>query len=261
MRLILASTSPRRKELLSLLEVPFEVADPDLVEELAPNIDAARQAKMFAERKARSCAEKAPDALVLAAAQSKLDVAVLAWAVGAARRLRALGKIALISAPVHAETLAWVKTRHAYVDVLSQIEPQLLSLIAPRIVGFDSGSNLGQVSQWTSALRRHVRAVFVHLPGTNFDFSGAGNLGATGFGLTAHANRATLGEEAGRLARIADDQNGVSYIDNVISTAELSILKRKGIRFVSGPLIGLPADLAACLRAPAWEKAQLAASA
>src|SRR6185503_11329145 len=76
----------------------------------------------------------APDALVLAAAQSKLDVAVLAWAVGAARRLRALGKIALISAPVHAETLAWVKTRHAYVDVLSQIEPQLLSLIAPRIV-------------------------------------------------------------------------------------------------------------------------------
>jgi len=65
MRLILASTSPRRKELLSLLEVPFEVADPDLVEEVAPNIDAARQAQMFAERKARSCAEKAPDALVL----------------------------------------------------------------------------------------------------------------------------------------------------------------------------------------------------
>jgi hypothetical protein len=203
----------------------------------------------------------APDALAVAAAQTKLDIAVLAWAVGAARRLLSLDRIALISAPLHVETLSWSKTRNAYLDVLGQIDPRILALIAPRIMGFDAGSNLGQVPQWTQVLRRHVRGVFVHLPSTNFDFSSAGSLGSTGFGLTAHTNRATLGEEAARLARIADDQNAVSYIDNVISTADLSILKRKGIRFVSGPLIGLPAELTECLRAPSWEKTQLAASA
>jgi len=203
----------------------------------------------------------APDALAVAVAQSKLDIAVLAWAVGATRRLLSLDKIALVSVPLHVETLSWSKTRNAYLDVLGLIDPRLLSLIAPRIVGFDAGSNLGQVTQWTQGLRRHVRGVFVHLPSTNFDFSNTGSLGAKGFGLTAHTNRATLGEEAGRLARICDDQNAVAYIDNVISTAELSILKRKGVRFVSGPLIGVPATLTECVRAPSWEKTQLAASA
>lgn len=65
MRLILASTSPRRKELLSLLGVRFEVAEPAFVERMAPNSDPSQQAKMFAEQKARSCAEGSPEALIL----------------------------------------------------------------------------------------------------------------------------------------------------------------------------------------------------
>jgi len=65
MRLILASTSPRRKELLTLLGVPFEIAEPAFEERLMPDVDPAQQARFFAEQKARSCAEKSPDALVL----------------------------------------------------------------------------------------------------------------------------------------------------------------------------------------------------
>jgi len=65
MRLILASTSPRRKELLSLLGVPFEVTDPAFVEQIEPNVDPVRQVRFFAEQKARSCAEATPDALIL----------------------------------------------------------------------------------------------------------------------------------------------------------------------------------------------------
>ena len=65
MRLILASTSPRRKELLSLLGVPFEVANPTFVEQIEPDVDPVRQVRFFAEEKARSCAEASPDALIL----------------------------------------------------------------------------------------------------------------------------------------------------------------------------------------------------
>src|SRR5262249_9977753 len=117
------------------------------------------------------------DALTLAVAQSKIDIAVLAWATRGARRIVKRGEIALVSAPLHVETLSWSKTRNAYLDVLSQIEPRSLTLIAPRIVGLDSGSNLAQVIQWSRALHHYVRGIFVHLPGINFDFSRTGILG------------------------------------------------------------------------------------
>lgn len=65
MRLILASTSPRRHDLLGLLQIPFEVAEPDFVERLMPDVAPAEQARFFAEQKARSCARRFPEALVL----------------------------------------------------------------------------------------------------------------------------------------------------------------------------------------------------
>ena len=65
MRLILASTSPRRHELLALLGLSFEVMTPSFVEQISPHLPAARQAAEFAEGKARSCLGQDPDALVL----------------------------------------------------------------------------------------------------------------------------------------------------------------------------------------------------
>jgi len=65
MRLILASTSPRRRDLLTLLQVPFEVAEPTFVEQLAREGGPEQQAGFFAEQKARSCARRFPEALVL----------------------------------------------------------------------------------------------------------------------------------------------------------------------------------------------------
>ncbi|MFZ5875054.1 MAG: Maf family protein [Nitrospirota bacterium] len=63
MRLILASTSPRRRELLSRLGIPFEVASPRYDEVIDPDASPDDQAKTFALGKARSVA--APDAVVL----------------------------------------------------------------------------------------------------------------------------------------------------------------------------------------------------
>lgn len=65
MRVILASTSPRRKELLALLGVPFDIVEPSFVERVVPNLPAERQAMEFAAGKARSCAAEHPEALII----------------------------------------------------------------------------------------------------------------------------------------------------------------------------------------------------
>lgn len=63
MRLVLASTSPRRRELLSLLRIPFDIAEPRFAEQVTHDADPLQQAKLFAEQKARSCT--LPESLVL----------------------------------------------------------------------------------------------------------------------------------------------------------------------------------------------------
>ncbi len=65
MRLILASTSPRRRELLDLLKIPFEVCPPIYDEVISPGASAAELAVKFASGKAASCSRQAPDAHVL----------------------------------------------------------------------------------------------------------------------------------------------------------------------------------------------------
>lgn len=65
MRLILASTSPRRHELLTLLGLPFDVVAPPFVEQVVPNRSAEQQAVEFAAGKVKSCIEQCPDALIL----------------------------------------------------------------------------------------------------------------------------------------------------------------------------------------------------
>jgi septum formation protein len=65
MSLILASTSPRRRELLTLLGIPFDVKSPSFEERLVADSPAIEQVQAFAQGKARSVANQEPDAIVL----------------------------------------------------------------------------------------------------------------------------------------------------------------------------------------------------
>ena len=65
MSLILASTSPRRRELLALLGLPFDVQSPSFEERLKPGRTASEQVQDFAQGKARSVAQQRPEAVVL----------------------------------------------------------------------------------------------------------------------------------------------------------------------------------------------------
>ena len=66
MRLVLASTSPRRHELLSLLKIPFEVRAPLCEEVMPPHGSAGDLVADFARAKADSVATQEPHSLILA---------------------------------------------------------------------------------------------------------------------------------------------------------------------------------------------------
>ena len=65
MSLILASTSPRRRELFALLGIPFDVKSPSFEERLVPGRPAIEQVQSFAHGKAQSVARQEPEAIVL----------------------------------------------------------------------------------------------------------------------------------------------------------------------------------------------------
>ena len=65
MRLILASTSPRRREILALLGLPFEVFAPDFTETVSSHLSIEDEVLEFAVGKARSVALRHADALVI----------------------------------------------------------------------------------------------------------------------------------------------------------------------------------------------------
>ncbi|NJN70928.1 MAG: septum formation protein Maf [Nitrospira sp.] len=65
MQLILASSSPRRQELLVLLGLSFHVVSPDVHEHPTPELTPIEQVKRFALEKARAVVAQLPDGLVL----------------------------------------------------------------------------------------------------------------------------------------------------------------------------------------------------
>ncbi|HAV62755.1 MAG TPA: septum formation protein Maf [Verrucomicrobiales bacterium] len=65
--IILASASPRRRELLDLLGWPFEVVPGDAVEITAGAMTPSEACQLNAYRKARSIAKRIPDAVVIGA--------------------------------------------------------------------------------------------------------------------------------------------------------------------------------------------------
>lgn len=65
--LILASGSPRRRELVRLLGVPFEVVDPQTIESATRSSDAPRMASILARMKATAVAELSGENVIVAA--------------------------------------------------------------------------------------------------------------------------------------------------------------------------------------------------
>ena len=65
MQILLASTSPRRRELLELLGLPFRIVPPTCEELLSPHLSPSEQTRKLAQDKAQSVAIQHPEDLVI----------------------------------------------------------------------------------------------------------------------------------------------------------------------------------------------------
>ncbi|MCK5825681.1 MAG: septum formation protein Maf [Desulfuromusa sp.] len=72
-KIILASTSPYRQQLLRQLQLPFLTAAPDFIEEIDPNVAPALLVRHLALGKAQSLADIYPDALIIGSDQLFVD--------------------------------------------------------------------------------------------------------------------------------------------------------------------------------------------
>ncbi len=68
-KLVLASTSPYRRELLGRLQIPFEAVAPETDETALTNESPVATAERLAEAKARAVANRFPDALIIGSDQ------------------------------------------------------------------------------------------------------------------------------------------------------------------------------------------------
>lgn len=71
--IILASSSPYRRELLSRLDLDFEALSPEFIETIDPGIAPELQVKHLALGKARSLVKSCPDALIIGSDQVFCD--------------------------------------------------------------------------------------------------------------------------------------------------------------------------------------------
>ncbi len=65
MQILLASTSPRRRELLELLGLQFQIVPPTCEEILSPHLSPSEQTCLLAQTKAQSIADQHPEGLII----------------------------------------------------------------------------------------------------------------------------------------------------------------------------------------------------
>lgn len=151
MQLILASTSPRRRELLTLLKIPFEVRSPSFDERLRSDRSAVEQVTCFAVGKARSVAMQEPAAVVLGSdTVIELDHQVLGKPADMTQARAMLRGLAGRDHHVH--------TAVALVSVMRKLETATLSTATVRMKGYDeqmyerylaTGESLGKAGAYS----------------------------------------------------------------------------------------------------------------
>jgi septum formation protein len=91
---VLASSSPRRRQLLEMMQIPYRAIVPDVDESVRPGEDPARYVERLAQAKARAVVAQAPGEIVIAADTTVvLDGDIFAKPEDAADAVRMLGRL------------------------------------------------------------------------------------------------------------------------------------------------------------------------
>jgi hypothetical protein len=128
------------------------------------------------------------------------------------------------------ETLAWTKSRQAYLEVLRAAR---LSENAPFIIKLDEvprGTPARSLADLLAVLRPLVRRVFIHLPERDASLAREACLGAAGFcaSITPKTDLADIAAIAHRLEQVAMAQRAMSCILGAGDNATLRLLRDAG---------------------------------
>jgi len=156
--LILASTSPYRRELLKQLGVPFSVATPLYVEQIEQGVAPELLVKHLATNKARSLAKHYPDALIIGSDQVFVDP-----------RKRILGKPGNRADAIRQLT-AMVGHSHVFYTGLAVIDAQ-------------TGEVASDFSTFTVSLRSLTPEQIAHYVDSEQPFDCAGSFRIEGLGI------------------------------------------------------------------------------
>ncbi|HSL05017.1 MAG TPA: Maf family protein [Nitrospiraceae bacterium] len=151
MSLILASTSSRRRELLALLGIPFDVKSPSFVERLVVGRLAVEQVQSFAQGKARSVARQEPEAIVLGSdTVIEVDHDVIGKPVDLAEARAILRRLAGRDHCVHTAVALVCSARATDIAVLSRVVVRMKpfdELVQERYLA--TGESLGKAGAYS----------------------------------------------------------------------------------------------------------------
>ena len=128
-RLILASSSPRRRELLQQLGLDFEIYSPDIDESVLDGEDVAAYVERLACSKAQAVLERFPDAVVIAADTSLgVDDQILGKPESKQHAFEMWQRISGRKHDVFSGVCVRTRTEKSSIVVRTQVEFQTLSL-------------------------------------------------------------------------------------------------------------------------------------
>lgn len=170
-----------------------------------------------------------------------IDCAILAHALGFARRLEQSGIVAAVGASVSFATLCDPKGRVAYREALRIAHAREQTYLVIKIEDIPADIGGQRIAEIVSVVRALAPRVWVHLPGSHVPLGGQEQLRASGLVLSMPARLPAHGmqTEARWLARTAALQSALASMDHVDSAAELDIVRAAGIRFVAGHALRL----------------------
>jgi septum formation protein len=139
---VLASTSPYRRELLSRLQIPFETAAPEADESALPGEAPASTALRLAEAKARAVAQRYSDALIIGSDQVAAHGNERFGKPG--RRENAIAQLRLLDSAMNRVQLSCVDTHVGFRDFAdAEIEAYLDKEDALNCAGSAKSEGLG----------------------------------------------------------------------------------------------------------------------
>lgn len=119
----------------------------------------------------------------------ELDIALLDAALQRAEHLKKLGTFAIVAVSVHSSTMQLRRSRDAYIDWLSEIDPELRRMLIITICEIERGAPLISIAEWCTRLRAFVARVGLEFHYADHAIGSVGGSGAwaAGFHLPAFA--------------------------------------------------------------------------